>query len=98
MCKENSAPLKSEKGAIMAKKTATIEEKIQKLVVIEETLEYLERQIDYNQGEIDGYLQQATDEETGELKTDSWAYNRVEEFEAKKSAYEELMSDLEHLV
>ena len=98
MCKENSAPLKSKKGAIMAKKTATIEEKIQKLVVIEETLEYLERQIDYNQGEIDGYLQQATDEETGELKTDSWAYNRVEEFEAKKSAYEELMSDLEHLV
>lgn len=82
----------------MAKKTATIEEKIQKLVVIKETLEYLERQVDYNQGEIDSYIQQATDEETGEIKTDSWAYGRVEEYEAKKSAYEELMSDLEHLV
>ena len=82
----------------MAKKTATIEEKIQKLTVIKETLEYLERQVEYNQGEIDDYIQQATDEETGELKTDSWAYSRVEEYEAKKSAYEELMSDLEHLV
>ena len=98
MCKENSAPLKSEKGAIMAKKTATIDEKIQKLTVIKDVIEYCERQIEYAKQEANRYYECATDQETGELRTSSWEYSSYEENTAKANAYEELISDLEHLV
>lgn len=78
----------------MAKTTLSIQERINKLEAVKEMLDYLESRIESCENESKYYLEQCTDEETGEVSTDSYAFRQSEEYDEKIKAFKSIQEDL----